>query len=185
MALIKCNECGADVSDKATSCPNCGANIVIKKKCPECGKQVEKGDMECPNCGFSFSSLPKGLFYQSRNFWIMIGIILFVMVVIIIVVINSDPAKKMIGRWENEAGVIVNLQDNGACVPQGATPSGSIVVSYEDCTWSLNDRRVVITTTVKLSLGTNSQVNKLTVSGLVNSSYDEITMDEGSVYTKE
>src|SRR5439155_18574303 len=25
MALIKCSECGKDVSDKATACPNCGA----------------------------------------------------------------------------------------------------------------------------------------------------------------
>lgn len=25
MALIKCSECGKDISDKAVSCPNCGA----------------------------------------------------------------------------------------------------------------------------------------------------------------
>jgi hypothetical protein len=25
MALIKCSECGKEVSDKATACPNCGA----------------------------------------------------------------------------------------------------------------------------------------------------------------
>lgn len=28
MALIKCEECGKDVSDKAKSCPNCGCPIV-------------------------------------------------------------------------------------------------------------------------------------------------------------
>ena len=27
MALIKCNECGREVSDKAQSCPSCGAPI--------------------------------------------------------------------------------------------------------------------------------------------------------------
>lgn len=27
MALIKCSECGKEVSDKATSCPNCGCPI--------------------------------------------------------------------------------------------------------------------------------------------------------------
>ena len=27
MAMIKCSECGNDVSDKAGSCPNCGAPI--------------------------------------------------------------------------------------------------------------------------------------------------------------
>jgi DNA-directed RNA polymerase subunit RPC12/RpoP len=28
MALIKCSECGKDVSDKAASCPNCGAPLL-------------------------------------------------------------------------------------------------------------------------------------------------------------
>ena len=27
MALIKCKECGKDISDQATSCPNCGAKM--------------------------------------------------------------------------------------------------------------------------------------------------------------
>jgi hypothetical protein len=27
MALIKCSECGKDVSDKAAACPNCGAPL--------------------------------------------------------------------------------------------------------------------------------------------------------------
>jgi uncharacterized membrane protein YvbJ len=30
MALIKCTECGNDVSDKATSCPKCGNPIITK-----------------------------------------------------------------------------------------------------------------------------------------------------------
>jgi len=30
MALIKCKECGKEVSNKATKCPNCGAPIVKK-----------------------------------------------------------------------------------------------------------------------------------------------------------
>ena len=28
MALIKCTECGKEISDKATTCPNCGAPII-------------------------------------------------------------------------------------------------------------------------------------------------------------
>lgn len=27
MALINCKECGKEVSDKAISCPNCGAQV--------------------------------------------------------------------------------------------------------------------------------------------------------------
>lgn len=74
MALIKCPECGKEISDKADICPNCNFNIVEyrikevekekkqaeeKKKelenqeeCPECKKLVEKDTELCPFCGF-------------------------------------------------------------------------------------------------------------------------------------
>jgi len=32
MALIKCKECGHDVSTEAKSCPNCGAKVKVEKK---------------------------------------------------------------------------------------------------------------------------------------------------------
>ncbi|MCD7735240.1 MAG: PH domain-containing protein [Clostridiales bacterium] len=31
MALIKCPECGAQISDKAASCPHCGAPVTVEK----------------------------------------------------------------------------------------------------------------------------------------------------------
>lgn len=31
MALIKCPECGKEISDKAASCPNCGCPIAVPK----------------------------------------------------------------------------------------------------------------------------------------------------------
>lgn len=33
MALIKCPECGKEISDRATSCPNCGYPMVAKNHC--------------------------------------------------------------------------------------------------------------------------------------------------------
>ena len=38
MALIKCSECGKDVSDKADACPHCGcpANATDVPRCPNC-----------------------------------------------------------------------------------------------------------------------------------------------------
>lgn len=32
MALINCSECGKEISDKASSCPNCGAPVIIDAK---------------------------------------------------------------------------------------------------------------------------------------------------------
>ena len=50
MALIKCSECGKEISDKAKVCPHCGAeNDIIY--CPECGKQLSSKATICPNCG--------------------------------------------------------------------------------------------------------------------------------------
>lgn len=37
MALIKCNECGKEVSSNASNCPNCGNPINTSVKCPKCG----------------------------------------------------------------------------------------------------------------------------------------------------
>ncbi len=56
MALIKCEECGQMVSDKAVACPHCGAPVEIKKEeksiiCEECGQEMPESSTECPNCG--------------------------------------------------------------------------------------------------------------------------------------
>lgn len=50
MALIKCRECGNEMSDHAKMCPNCGVenNIMF---CPECDKQLSLKASMCPNCG--------------------------------------------------------------------------------------------------------------------------------------
>lgn len=57
MALILCNECGKEVSDKAESCPHCGAPVTAKeeeyseiKTCLVCGEYFGKGKM-CVSCG--------------------------------------------------------------------------------------------------------------------------------------
>ena len=37
MALVKCPECGREVSSTARTCPGCGAPIDTKVYCPCCG----------------------------------------------------------------------------------------------------------------------------------------------------
>lgn len=41
MALIKCNECGNEVSDKAMSCPKCGAPIASAQETKAAGTQIK------------------------------------------------------------------------------------------------------------------------------------------------
>ena len=51
MALIKCGECGHEVSERASACPNCGCPIEKGNCCIECGQPIPDGVNECPNCG--------------------------------------------------------------------------------------------------------------------------------------
>lgn len=60
MALIKCPECGEEISDKAKKCVYCGHVLVEEaapvspspRICTECGAQIEDPEAtECPKCG--------------------------------------------------------------------------------------------------------------------------------------
>lgn len=53
MSLIKCPECGNEISTNAKSCPKCGCEVTI---CPDCGA-VYAGKTEiCKNCGYKFKT---------------------------------------------------------------------------------------------------------------------------------
>ena len=51
MALIKCKECGEEISSNAKVCPHCGYKNEVSV-CPECGKEVKESDANCPTCGY-------------------------------------------------------------------------------------------------------------------------------------
>lgn len=60
MAIIKCPECGHQVSDKAATCPSCGVQIAGRvMKCPECGTVVFKDQELCPNCHYPLHQVHK------------------------------------------------------------------------------------------------------------------------------
>ena len=75
MALIKCNECGQTISDKAEACPHCGApvsprdDVAVNEpaKCSECGAQLPDGATECPECGCPVDGVgPEGSLKQTN-----------------------------------------------------------------------------------------------------------------------
>ena len=64
MALIKCIECGNQVSDKAKSCPECGCPVEPKKiekkiVCFECGASISDKNETCPKCGVPLKEISK------------------------------------------------------------------------------------------------------------------------------
>lgn len=49
--IIKCPECGRQVSDKAPTCPTCGVQIAGKiTRCQNCGEIYFTSEGMCPNC---------------------------------------------------------------------------------------------------------------------------------------
>ena len=55
--IIKCPECGHQVSDRAKTCPSCGIEIAGKiTRCPDCGEYLFKDQQECPNCHCSINA---------------------------------------------------------------------------------------------------------------------------------
>ena len=69
MALIKCPECGREVSDSAKACPGCGYAINKQSEMPSIGNEQNKTK-------------------------IIIGIIIAVAVIIIIAIVSSNAKKK-------------------------------------------------------------------------------------------
>lgn len=63
MALIRCSECGKEVSDKANKCPNCGCPISTgnmtheqTERCPNCGGENSAGSDYCDYCGIRLTT---------------------------------------------------------------------------------------------------------------------------------
>lgn len=58
MAMIKCPECGQEISDKAKKCIHCGKVLIedkpATKVCSDCGKENPIDATECVHCGCPF-----------------------------------------------------------------------------------------------------------------------------------
>lgn len=59
MALVKCEFCGKDISEKAAVCPHCGTPREITTTCPECGATIPVNATECPVCGCPVESVSR------------------------------------------------------------------------------------------------------------------------------
>ena len=101
MALIKCPECGKEISDSAVKCPKCGYPLKAENKrrekenkdqklieCPECHNMVESQFATCPCCGYALKKKPIVVIEKIRNILkskkgkkiLIIGIVLIVII---------------------------------------------------------------------------------------------------------
>ena len=59
MAIIKCPECGHQISDKAPTCPSCGVEIAGHiTRCPQCGTVYLNEQDSCPICHHANDAQP-------------------------------------------------------------------------------------------------------------------------------
>jgi DNA-directed RNA polymerase subunit RPC12/RpoP len=93
MALIKCSECGKDVSTFAEKCPSCGFPISEPMshtlvECSDCGSKIAANADFCPKChviqieqsGKTVKVIPpqkKGWSRKKKLFFALIGVIVF------------------------------------------------------------------------------------------------------------
>lgn len=58
MGLMKCPDCGREISENAKQCPFCGSPFENENlmSCPSCGHSVSKKANACPNCGHPFNN---------------------------------------------------------------------------------------------------------------------------------
>lgn len=102
MALIKCVECGNDVSDKAITCPKCGMplqteelkdNNETEKICVECGNTIDLATGICTNCGYNPEKVNKHKKAKKKKVAIIVSSIVVVGLLLLAIVMAINANK--------------------------------------------------------------------------------------------
>ena len=103
MALIKCNECGKEISDKAKVCVNCGCPIEKEIKCDECGNILNSKDKICKKCGCPISDDFKCEKKINKNNLIcfVIGGTIILIILLFIIGKNNISKPNIVGTWNH------------------------------------------------------------------------------------
>ena len=110
MALINCQECGKQISDKAESCPNCGyrieSTIEEKKKIPSKIKQEAKEiDKKISICYAIVAVLVVLLFvfvgYSNSEYVMYPFIVVFILMYVIVKSMKTKKASTL-GEWNDQ-----------------------------------------------------------------------------------
>lgn len=118
MALIRCEECGKEISDKSIKCVHCGCpinNEENKSVCSECGKQLKQGSNICDYCGYSVNDKGnKNKFKWSSKKIISLIVILIIFLIIYAIIKNNDVT----GTYFYDDDEYLELYKNGECYYQ-------------------------------------------------------------------
>ncbi len=140
MAMIKCPECGQEISDKAKKCIHCGKvlieeNSIKQKICKECGKVISEEDTVCPNCGCPVESIEQSqkvevtgvkVSKKSKKMLAIIGVVALVICFIAVgisIVMKRNEEQKKIDEYNTYVDNVNSACDN---MLSSATSSESI-----------------------------------------------------------
>jgi len=103
MSLIKCKDCGKEISDTSKNCIHCGCPVEKMITCEECGKETVDTNKVCPNCGKSFDSgisialkktdLKKIDFSNKKVLFGGVGVIVAVTIIFILIIVFGGGKK--------------------------------------------------------------------------------------------
>ena len=149
MALIKCPNCGKEISDKATNCVACGYDLSETDRendlgiiCPECGTPLDTNLEVCPNCGCpinkeeTFAEEPVFKEQEKPKKKRKIGLIIFLVILVAI----GFFAKTVIDKNQYDS----NSREAAALMAQGAALSEEICGQIHDvwynCVFRVKDK---------------------------------------------
>lgn len=122
MALVKCPECGKEISDKADECVHCGFVLRVQDIktetiiCPECGVELKKGVSVCGECGCPVINQKKKQLKPNKKIIITLLLILGIVAIAFAInffMVNSDPVKKYISLFNsNEVEEAMSVYDS-------------------------------------------------------------------------
>lgn len=101
MALVKCNECKKEISDKAVTCIHCGAPLAASLPARSGMQRWWSPMIKCPNCGYT--GTPDNISWDMTGCFIALILLCFFVVpgVIYILWRDSTAAKKCCPKCKN------------------------------------------------------------------------------------
>lgn len=212
MALIKCNSCGKEISDQASSCIHCGAVVEDVPKCKECGDKIDAGETVCDACGYPIEEKEKEASVQTPvqevpltqtqaipyiptavpaepkkglQPWMIVCGVLGLIIGAFILYKIFGGGSAILGTYVQEGGAdatLILLKDNKCSMSIG-DQDGDYPTTITNCYWSVSDNYVTINFTMSLS---NAYGQTYTRDSSLAGTFDgdSITMDGGAVYYK-
>ena len=110
MALVKCIDCGKEISDNAKICIYCGCPIEKKIKCIDCGTEFNENEPYCSKCGCprriskkkNFNIIKKVYHNQTAKTIIVTCICIVALVLSTVTILNNrQPSIDIGGTWKH------------------------------------------------------------------------------------